>query len=123
MNTFSRICERTSPQPVKSFVAGQAIDLKTLIQRFERGQRLNVHENFRPMSNFTEGSLYVEDFDDAPPDNIHDVVDVEEHYREHQEHKKDFAKRKKEAKQGEDVSKDDPKQATDSTPLDESNPS
>lgn len=87
--------ERTSDVPVKTFVPHQSMKLKELVERFERGQRLNVHENFRPMSNFTENSLYEEGFDDAPPDDVHDVVDVHAYYMEHQEHKHDFAKRQK----------------------------
>lgn len=117
---ISQICERTNPKPIETFVPRQALDLKTLIERFERGQRLNVHQNFTPMSNMTQDSMYVEDFDDASPDNVHDIVDVEEHYRAHQEHKADYNRRKKESKQGKDVPKDEPKQ--DPTPV-ESNPS
>lgn len=117
---FSQICERTNPNPIDTFVPHQALDLKTLIQRFERGQRLNVHQNFTPMSNMTSDSLYVEDFEEAPPDNVHDIVDVESHYRAHQEHKADYNRRKKESKRVEDAPKDDTKQ--DPIPV-ESNPS
>lgn len=88
-------CERTSDQPVNTLIPGQAIDLATLIKRFESGQRLNVHENFKPMSNMSEG-LYVEAFEDAPPDDIHDIVDVHAVMREHEQVKRDHKKRQAE---------------------------
>ena len=75
--------ERSNSKPIETFIPNQAMNLKELVQRFERGQRLNVHENFRPGSNFTDGKIYEEDFEDAPPDNIHDVTDVHEYYNEH----------------------------------------
>lgn len=94
----SDFCEVSNDQPIRTFIPNQAIDLKELIARFDRGQRLNVHENFAPLSNFTRDSIYEEDFEDAPPDNVHDVVDVQEYYRDHENHKRDFQKRQKEKK-------------------------
>lgn len=91
----SDYCERSSSTPVKTFVPHQAITLRELVSRFERGQRLNVHSNFTPGDNFTRDKAYVEDFDDAPPHDITDVVDVEHYYRAHQEHVKDFKARQK----------------------------
>lgn len=97
----SDFCEKSVEKPVETFVPGQAIDLATLIKRFENGQRLNVHANFEPMDNMTRGSMYVEDFEDAPPDDIHDIVDVENAIREHEvakrEHKKKVSEKGKEA--------------------------
>lgn len=92
----SDYCEKNSSQPIKSFIPGQAMNLSELISRFDRGQRLLVHNNFDPMSNFTKDSLYEESFEDAAPDGIYDVVDVENHYREHKVHKRDYEKRKSE---------------------------
>lgn len=98
----SDFCEQSSDKPVKTFVPGQAMKLSELMRRFEQGQRLNVHENFAPMSNFTRDSVYEETFDDAPPSDIHDIVDVHEYYKEHQheiaEYKK-LLKKKKETQQ------------------------
>lgn len=88
-------CERTSKKRIKTFIPGQAMSLKELVSRFERGQRLNVHQNFKPMSNFTEDTLYEESFGDAPPDDVHDVVDVHRYYKEHTAHKRDYEHRKK----------------------------
>lgn len=101
--------ERTNSKPIETFIPNQAMNLKELVSRFERGQRLNVHENFRPGSNFTEGSIYEEDFEDAAPDDIHDVVDVQEYYRLHNERKSTFKKKQEEKRTKKEVSttKDD----------------
>lgn len=108
----SDFCEVSSEKPFKSFIPGQANKLSDLVARFERGQRLNVHSNFDPLSNFTKDSLYQEDFDDAPPDDVHDVVDVQRYYEEHQEHKKDYKVRMKTKKEAQQAAKQ-ASQATD----------
>lgn len=103
--------ERTDPKPIKSFVPNQAMKLSELMSRFERGQRLNVHTNFKPMSNFTDGKVYEETFDEVPP-ICHDVVDVQEYYEAHKAHKAAFQQRQKEkAKQAKQ-----PKQAPQADP-------
>lgn len=107
----SEFCEVTDEKPVDSFIPGQALDLKELVSRFERGQRLNVHNNFAPGSNFYQASdeqaaadLQNETFDDCPPIGVYDVADVEQLKREHEVHKREFISRKKkeaESKQAE----------------------
>ena len=57
----SEYCEKLSDKPVQTFIPHQAITLKELVTRFEHGQRLNVHQNFAPGSNFTNDSVYEED--------------------------------------------------------------
>lgn len=112
-------CEKCSDVPVKTFIPHQAMDLKELVSRFEHGQRLNVHENFRPMSNFTQDSIYEESFDDAPPSDVHDIVDVERYYQAHQVHKSEYKAKKAKSKQAppkEEAPQDKPDPA-------ESNPS
>lgn len=97
LTNIADYCENSCDQPVKEFIPNQAISLRELVTRFERGQRLNVHQNFAPMSNFTNGNtIYEEDFNDAPPDDVHDIVDVHEHYLKHNEQKADYIRRKKE---------------------------
>lgn len=97
-------CEVSSEKPVSSFMAGQSISISELIKRFERGQRLGVHCNFRPGENFENISddqaasqMRAEDMDsdDFPPVGVHDITDVEEHYKMHQAHKADFSARRK----------------------------
>jgi hypothetical protein len=88
-------CEKSSKKPCKAFVPHQAMDLKELVTRFENGQRLGVKENFRIEDEFTRNCVYEERFDDAAPDDVHDVVDVEQHYRAHQSHKSEYAEKKK----------------------------
>lgn len=98
----SDYCEKSSSQPVQTFVPNQAISLKELVARFERGQRLNVHMNFRAgdnLENITDEEAIAQiksesmESDDFPPTGIYDISDVEEAYREHQNHKVDFAQR------------------------------
>lgn len=100
----SDFCEVSSEKPVSSFISGQAISISELIKRFERGQRLGVHCNFRPGENFENISdeqvalqMRAEDMDsdDFPPVGVHDITDVEEHYKIHQAHKADFSARRK----------------------------
>lgn len=93
--------EKSSDIPVKTFVPHQAITLRDLVSRFERGQRLNVHQNFRPQSNMTEGQIVEETFEEAAPDDIHDIVDVHNYMQEHEQRKSAFNKRQKEKKQEE----------------------
>lgn len=95
----SDFCERVSSQPVKTFIPNQAIKLSELVSRFEHGQRLNVHSNFAPGDNFTNDQIISESFDDAPPDDVHDIVDVHEYYQQHESHKREFKDRMKKKKE------------------------
>lgn len=96
----SDFCEKNTGKDSVDLIPGQSLNLSELISRFERGQRLNVHNNFAPGSNFTNGNYeYVEDFDDAAPDDVHDIVDVQRYYEEHQQRKQDFASKKNEKKE------------------------
>ena len=95
----SDFCEKVSSKPVESYIPNQAIKLSELVSRFEHGQRLNVHQNFRVEDQFTNDSIYAESFDDAPPDDVHDVVDVHAYYLEHQKHKAEYSARKKKEKE------------------------
>lgn len=108
----SDYCEKTSKRPIKDFIPHQAISLAELIARFERGQRLNVHMNFRAGSNLEDITdeealerIKAEnmDTDDFPPVGVHDIADVEALKREHDNHKSEFKqrmqKKREEAKQ------------------------
>lgn len=95
----SDFCEKSSKKPCKAFVPHQAMDLKELVTRFENGQRLGVKENFSIDSEFTRDSIYEENFEDAAPDDVHDVVDVEKAYRLHQQTVAEFSKKRKQKKQ------------------------
>lgn len=91
----SDFVEKMDSTPIATVIPDQAIKLSELVHRFETGQRLNVRENFEPLSNFTKDQIYEESFDDAPPTDVHDVVDVIEHLEQHQQHVKDYQQRKK----------------------------
>lgn len=97
----SEYCELSDEKPVNTFIPGQAIKLAELVARFERGQRLNVHGN--PMNIFystdEQANANSETFDSAPPDDIHDITDVEEYYRAHQQHLKEYKEKKAKTKQ------------------------
>lgn len=108
--------EEVDSKPIETFIPNQSYSLSELMSRFEKGQRLPAHHLFNPDSEFTSGAVYEETFDEAPPDDVRDVVDVEHYYREHQEHKREFTERKKKKKQGEGAQP--PKQATDPQPQD-----
>lgn len=109
---FSRksdFCEKSSSKPVETFIPHQAISLKDLVSRFERGQRLNVHMNFRAGDNFEnitdeEALMRMKtesmETDDFPPVGVHDISEVEEAYKEHQYHKEDFKQRQQKKKEG-----------------------
>lgn len=90
--------EVSDSKPIETFVPHQSYSLSEIMQRFERGQRLPARMLFNPESEFTENSLYMEDFEDAPPDDVRDVVDVQNYYEAHQVHKREFAEKKKKGK-------------------------
>lgn len=103
----SDYCERSSQTPIESFVPHQAISLTELISRFERGQRLNVHMNFRAGDNLENISdeeafarIHSEDMDsdDFPPTDVHDVVDVQRELELNDIHKREFKARQEEKK-------------------------
>lgn len=103
----SDYCERSSQTPIESFVPHQAISLTELISRFERGQRLNVHMNFRAgdnLENISDEEAYARihtedmDSDDFPPTDVHDVVDVQRELTLNDIRKEEFYKRREEKK-------------------------
>lgn len=91
----SDFCETSSSKPVSSFVPHQAMSLAEMVARFDRGQRLNVKQNFAPETQFTRDCIYEEDFEDAAPDDIHDVVDVQNAMAEHEQRKQNFKEKHK----------------------------
>ena len=91
--------EKCDPKPDSSVIPGQAVKLSELLQRFERGQRLNIHLN--PGNEwFPEDQVEAksEHFEDAAPEDIQDIVDVENFHNSVQEHKRDFQERMKNKK-------------------------
>lgn len=99
-------CEKSSSTPDECFVPGQAIRLSELVARFERGQRLNVHLY---NSNIVSEDTPDERFDDAPPEDIQDIVDVDAYNRSLKERKRDLQSRKKVTpKDKNDIPKDEP---------------
>lgn len=105
----SEYCEKSSSKPVSSFIPKQAMTLAEMVARFDRGQRLNIKQNFAPEQQFTQNSIYEEDFDDAPPDDIHDIVDVQNAYETHKQKVSEFKEKRKK--------KPAPKQKKEETPV------
>lgn len=122
----SDYCEKTNKKPINEFVPHQAITLPELVSRFERGQRLNVHANFRPGSNFEDitdeealNRIRTEniDADDFPPYDAHDIVDVQNAMQEHEYHKNEFKERmKKKREQAQQAQQQQAQQAPEPTP-------
>lgn len=108
-------------KPIADFIPGQAYCLSDLMKRFERGQRLGVRENFNLASELCpEGQegFYDENFDNAPPEDVTDIVDIQRLYNEHQETKQEYKLRvaenkKKEGAEEDAAKKDDDKPTED----------
>lgn len=70
-------------------VPGQAMHIGELLDRFTRGQRLNVHQF--PVNAWSESNPD-ETFDDVPP-VCDDIVDIDNFAASHVAHKADFKQR------------------------------
>lgn len=106
-------------KPIADFIPGQAYCLSDLMKRFERGQRLNVRENFNPASELCpEGQedMYDEKFENAPPENVTDIVDIQRLYNEHQQTKQEFKKSVAESKKAKEGAKEDAAKKDDDKP-------
>lgn len=104
--------EVSDSKPIETFIPHQSFSLSEIMLRFEHGQRLPARPLFNPDSEFTEGSVYMEDFEEAPPDDVHDIVDVQSYYNEHQVHKREFEAKQRKKK---DKVKDEPVPGEDET--------
>lgn len=106
----SDYCEKSDPTPVETFVPHQSMSLAEMMRRFESGQRLNVHSS--PMNTFysseEEANDNTETFNDAPPSDVYDIVDVERYFKEHKAHKINFDDRMKKKAQEAQRSKEKP---------------
>lgn len=93
--------ERVDEKPDSSFVPNQAIKLSELVARFQRGQRLNVHMTTPNEFYATdeEAKLHHEHFDDCPPADLNDIVDVMQYQEELDQRKKDLKDRVKKRKE------------------------
>jgi len=115
---YQQIREKCSNKPIKTLVPGEAMSIKEMLVRTERGQRLNVHmrmngnlpDNMYPVDylrdefgrivtdkegNPIEHDYKAEGFENTPPDDINDIVDVQRFKEAHEERKKAFKERQK----------------------------
>lgn len=102
---FFEICSAT---PCDKFKPHEAMSIREMLIRTERGQRLDVHTRFRAegipdnmyQAQFDhEGKLIpdkLEDtFDHTPPDGVNDIVDVIRYQEELNERREELRKRVK----------------------------
>lgn len=117
-SNYTQIREKCSNKPIDELVPGEAMSIKEMLIRTERGQRLNVHQrmngnfpdNMYPVDflrdangrivtdkegNPIEHDYQAETFENTPPDDIHDIVDVQRFREEHEERKKAYKARLK----------------------------
>lgn len=111
---YKPIFEKTSQQPTKNLVPNEALSLREMFERTQRGQRLNVHTRMRTddcpdnmyraefYSDPHTGEVrqkpdpYEETFDHVPPGDMNDITDIQAFSQEIAARKKELqAKRSK----------------------------
>ena len=115
---YHQILEKCSNKSIEALVPGEAMSIKEMLIRTERGQRLNVHtrmngnfpDNMYPVDflrdengrivtdkegNPIEHDYQAETFENTPPDDINDIVDLQRFKEAHEERKKAFKERQK----------------------------
>lgn len=116
-----QIFERASSEPCPALVPNEAMSIKEMLIRTERGQRLDVHTRMRnencPDDMYTlqeleqmSGMKYNPDdpsweqkalakmgeqLENTPPDGIHDIVDVFNYSKEQEQRKRELQERRK----------------------------
>lgn len=80
---YEPIFEISSPNPTADVVPKEALSIREMLVRTDRGQRLDVHTRMRsencPDNMYPESEVdqLHESFDDVPPDGMLDRVDVD----------------------------------------------
>lgn len=105
---YTMVFEKTSPKPCDAWKPKEALGIREMLIRSERGQRLDVHTRFRAENipdnmyamEFDErGNLkpdkLEETFDHTPPDDVNDITDLLRHSEEIAQRKKDLIDRRK----------------------------
>lgn len=108
VNNFEMIFEKGSDSSVEAFQPGEAMSIRDMLIRTERGQRLNVHTRFRAegipdnmyMAQYDKDGKLLPDkeedtFAHTPPEGMNDVVDVLRFQEELNERKEALRQRKK----------------------------
>lgn len=102
------IFEVASQEPCKSWKPQEAMSIRDMLIRTERGQRLDVHTRFRaegipdnmyPMEFDEQGrmkpDLQEDGFEHTPPDDINDITDVIRYQEELSARKEELKGRRK----------------------------
>lgn len=105
---YTVVLEKTSSQPCKAWKPKEALGIREMLIRSERGQRLDVHTRFRAENipdnmyamEFDEKGnlkpdLNEETFDHTPPDDVNDITDLMRHSEEIAQRKKELIERRK----------------------------
>ena len=93
--TYRPILERSSSKPCEALKPNEAMGIREMLERTERGQRLNVHtrmrnddcpDNMYHMEFNPDGTLKPDNLEDTfahtPPGDINDIVDVQRYQEE-----------------------------------------
>lgn len=79
---YTPVIEHCSSVPATTVVPNEAMSVLEMLQRTERGQRINVHQRMRtenfPDNMYPESEVekLSETIHDTPPDDMNDIVDV-----------------------------------------------
>lgn len=108
VTNFEMVFEKGSKDVVEAFVPGEAMSIRDMLIRTERGQRLNVHTRFRAegipdnmyMAKYDKDGKMLPDpeedtFAHTPPEGMNDVVDVLRFQEELSERKEALKQRRK----------------------------
>jgi len=99
--------EHVDSTPDDALKHNEALSIREILVRSSRGQRLNVNTRMRsegvPDNMYTEEELKKighESINDAPPDDINDIVDVYAYQEELEQRKKELQQRRAEKHKG-----------------------
>lgn len=112
-NCFPLVFEKSSPTPTPNLVPNEAVSIRELLIRTQRGQRLDVHTRMRTddcpdnmyRAEYEKDPLtgeirmkadpFEETIDHTPPSGMHDIVDVQRYSEEIAERKKALLEKRK----------------------------
>lgn len=105
---FTMVFEKSSPKPCDAWKPKEALSIREMLIRSERGQILDVHTRFRAenipdnmyaMELDERGNIkpdkFEETFDHTPPDDVNDITDLMRYSEEIAQRKKDLIERRK----------------------------
>lgn len=107
---YKPIFESASSTPCEAFTPGEAMSIREMLERTDRGQRLDVHTRFRKegipdnmyFGQFDKDGKLLPDpgedtFAHTPPSDMNDIVDVQAYEQALKERKNELQKKRKES--------------------------